>query len=176
MRNATLIPSCNSARADRDGFTLLEILIVLSLLLAVMVVVVPRTVLWLNDMQIHAAADDVVLALGKTRARAATEGLAHHLEYEVGGSSYRITSDSAIEDSAIDSTGPWTVLTGNAIFMPLDSTGQEDRNRYQKTSRVTFDAEGRTKDLQIRIGQVSRLISIAINPLTGIASRKEDRQ
>lgn len=171
MRNATLIPSCNRARADRDGFTLLEMLIVLSLLLAVMVVVVPRTVLWLNDTQIHAAADDVVLALGKTRARAATEGLAHHLEYEVGGSSYRITSDSAI-----DSTGPWTVLTGNAIFMPLDSTGQEDRNRYQKTSRVTFDAEGRTKDLQIRIGQVSRLISIAINPLTGIASRKEDRQ
>jgi hypothetical protein len=60
--------------------------------------------------------------------------------------------------------------------MPLDSTGQEDRNRYQKTSRVTFDAEGRTKDEQIRIGQASRLISIAINPLTGIASRKEDGQ
>ena len=152
------------ARTRRAGFTLIEMLFVLSLLLAVSVVVVPRLLEWFHDWEIQFAADEVVLAVGKTRASAATTGLPHHLEYQVGGSSYRVTSDAGV-----DLSSRWQTLTGGAVFTSWDPGEQQVRDSW----RVTFDAEGRTAAEQIRIANGRREFLISINPFTGIASKNE---
>ena len=153
----------------KHGFTLIEMLVVLAMVLAISMAIVPRTLEWFATRQLQHAAQDVVLAIGTTRSRAATQGVRCHLEFELGGSSYRSVSDLANSQQS-----PWMTLSSGAVFLSADIPTQWTTAPTKDSSVITFDANGRTAGGQLRIGKDSRVMSISIHPLTGIASWEEE--
>ena len=144
-------------------------LMVLAMILAISMAIVPRTLEWFATRQLQHAAQDVVLAIGTTRSRAATQGVPCHLEFEIDGSSYRSVSDLANSQHS-----PWMTLSSGAVFLSADIPTQW--TTAKDSSVITFDANGRTAGGQLWIGRDTRVMLISIHPLTGIASWQEEER
>ncbi|MEQ8785577.1 MAG: prepilin-type N-terminal cleavage/methylation domain-containing protein [Pirellulaceae bacterium] len=98
-------------RRTPRGFTLLELLLVLALLVMIAALVIPALQLTLQDQRLRKAGDLLRSQMGKARVRSMKTGRMHALWIEPGGNRYRIepwiTGDEALEgnQSAQDAGG-----------------------------------------------------------------------
>ncbi len=93
-----------SGTAQRSGFTLLELLITLSVMAAVAAMALPAMRGPLDKSRLRGAAREVQAALAKSRAMAIREGREVEFLYETDGGHYRIQRVDAVDQSFINVT------------------------------------------------------------------------
>src|SRR5262249_27782851 len=81
-------------RRQRSGFTLLEVLLVMAILVILMAVSFPSMMAMYGDSKVRGAADEVVGAWAEARARAIDDGIAYRFAVMPGKERYRIAPDS----------------------------------------------------------------------------------
>ncbi|MGD9765806.1 MAG: prepilin-type N-terminal cleavage/methylation domain-containing protein [Candidatus Binatia bacterium] len=140
------------------GFTLLELLVALTLLAALSGVAVPRARVLLQSWQLSAAARQVVMDLKLVRARAIGAGITHRLRFAVPGTAYQQERRSG---SGYAAAGPPTQLPdgvqvvectaggGGVAFRPRGYAASFGtitlRNRAGHERRVVVDIAGRLR-------------------------------
>lgn len=90
LNRQPLLHSTSGTEASAGGFTLLELLIVLTILVTVTGMTLPAIRGSLDKSRLTSAAKDVQAALGKTRALAIREGSAMQFRFETGGGRFVI--------------------------------------------------------------------------------------
>jgi len=96
-----VIPHRNSAHRlrDRGGYTLLELLIALGILVAIAGLTLPALRGPLDKSRLRHSACQVQSALAKTRALAIRAGEAHSFRYKIGGRNFRIETSAPADAS-----------------------------------------------------------------------------
>ena len=79
--------------ADRSGYTLIELLIALGILVAMTGLSLPAVRRSLDKGRLRSGAREVQAALAKTRSLAIRAGERHAFRYEIGGRAFRIETD-----------------------------------------------------------------------------------
>lgn len=78
-------PSTAVRSAHHSGFTLMEMLIVIALLVAITTAVAPNLIERLRDSQVHRGADSVREVLSEARMYAIDSGIDYQFRYEIDG-------------------------------------------------------------------------------------------
>ncbi|MFP6763897.1 MAG: prepilin-type N-terminal cleavage/methylation domain-containing protein [Planctomycetaceae bacterium] len=81
-------------RVERPGYTLIELLIAMGILVAMTGLSLPALRGSLDKGRLRSAARDVQAALAKTRSLAIRTGERHDFRYEIGGRAFRIQTES----------------------------------------------------------------------------------
>jgi prepilin-type N-terminal cleavage/methylation domain-containing protein len=84
------LPRSVSTRGCRRGFTLIEVLLVMALLVAFAAFSWPAVESSLRSMQLQKTADRLCTAWGNARLSAMTEGAIYVFRFQPGGSSYQV--------------------------------------------------------------------------------------
>ncbi len=171
----------------RRGFTLVEMLLVLALILLVAAIAVPSLDAWFQSYRVQEAADDLQTALIKARTRAMEEGRPYRFEWGVLNERfYRLAPDDAVhwaelQDSPVppslsgfDDPPGLTIETelpegvrfvgglDTVIFQP-DGTAKIYSNQGDQFVLVILeDWRGRRRILQIR--GLTGGVTVVINP------------
>jgi len=102
----------------RNGFTLLELLLVLALLVMIAALVIPALQLTMKDQRLRKSGDLLRSQMGKARVRAMKTGRMHALWIEPGGDHYRIepwiTGDEALEGNQAAMQGVGGLAAANS--------------------------------------------------------------
>ena len=164
----------------RDGYTLIEILIVVSILAAVSALAVPALRGPLERTRLRSAARAVQSAIGKTRNAAIRTGRIHTIAYEPGTGRYRVDrapeptmpefenagAMSAIPDSVDELLNPTEAESQTAIesnlptnvyfaTMTLDPNQSELLDPLSEAA-LPYEQEAATSDLLVETGEQSQ--------------------
>ena len=111
--------------SPRGGFTLLEMILVLAILVAAAAVVLPSLHGPMQDQQLRKAGDLVRAQWAKTRLAAMKTGCIHLFRYEVGASTYSVEAwQGDVQDPAAvgDPTQPLPGAAGQARLPQADDS------------------------------------------------------
>jgi type II secretion system protein H len=167
---------CRSAR--REGFTLMELMLVLAILAMLMAVAYPSLESMYDDFKLKAAADHLLARFAETRSLAIEQGQSYRVAIKPGDTGYKVAPNTSTYWSdatqADDQTGtPPVVIEDNlpgGITFGLDpggAIGPSDSNGYAPI--VTFFPDGSCDDdKNIRLTfQTARPLDIKLRSLTG---------
>ncbi|TWU55536.1 prepilin-type cleavage/methylation domain-containing protein [Rubripirellula reticaptiva] len=117
---------------SRIAFTLLELLLTLSVLAAIASVVIPQVGLLMGDRRLVRAAEQWRVEMTRSRVDAMRQGRVLMVQGMVEGNSFRIKPYFSTSDAteAIDQTGSQSALLsgadqGNAVSLDVDSEAEE---------------------------------------------------
>ena len=126
MSQSNLFPERRSHR--RRGFTLMEILIVLAILVMVTAIAMPSLSALLRAQKLQSAADTVRIEWTRTHVLAMKSGRIQVFRYEIGGRKYKIepwiAGDDELEASAQASAQVQSMQFGTSA----PSQGQESKD------------------------------------------------
>ncbi len=148
---------------SRDGFTLMEVMIAVAVIVVLSAIAIPASHQWIHNAEYRATARSLVNILRETRSKAIAANLEHKVEFESVNRRYRVIRGNRASNSVDWSTVvyDWTVfpegvrVTSNvgAIHMNTNGTAnggtisiQDDemRTRYEvrvaRTGRIRIPA------------------------------------
>ena len=180
MADSLLKPS----PARRGAFTLLELLLVLSLLVVGLAMSWPVLQGTWDDLRLRKGADQVRTALGKTRLAAVTSGQIHVFRFQLGGDQYGV-STWAGADAALDATEDGDASAPQLHQLPEDVTfiaapglasdddlSADGIERFEETdgwsSPIMFYPDGTSTDARLAIAGIDgRYVAVELRGLTG---------
>src|SRR5258708_14257891 len=179
------------ARPSRPGFTLLEILLVMAILVILLSVAYPSLDALYGDTRVRGAADDVRGAWAEARVRSIDNGVPYRFAVQSGKGTFCIAPDSSDYWDGTKAIGSedmddGKVLVGslpNTIVFNLTQDIPEDAGGWR--SIVTFLPDGTCKeDASVRIREGSgdsgsnggSYITVSVRGLTGIVTVKTKKQ
>jgi prepilin-type N-terminal cleavage/methylation domain-containing protein len=80
--------------SKRSGFTLLEMILVLALIVLLSVIMFPSLEAWYIDAKVKAAGDHLVSCFSQARAQAIEDGRVYRFAVQPGSSQYRLAPDT----------------------------------------------------------------------------------
>ena len=193
----TLSTQRTPRRSARDGFTLMEILLVLALLIVLSAVIWPALGGFYAGYRVEQAASDVQILLSAARIRAAEAGTTYQFRYEPGGRRYLLipantaelvaASDSPLADAATEisaarrQTGelPETVTFGqpsseSEAGHPIPAAllegliGADDLQRAPWGPEILFYPDGTASDAEFTVfDEDGESITLTVRGLTG---------
>ena len=183
---------------SRLGFTLLELLLVIGILVAISAIALPTVTRSFSSQSLLKAADRVRVSMGQARVRAIQTGQIHAVGYVPGRSWIDIASLEQLPTIAnragrrlqeqrrgITSNYDDDLLPGRVIFVAgqtvvdarVADAGPTDTSQLRT---ILFYPDGTSQDARLTLqNEDGRLIDVALRGLTGIASvqpRNEVRQ
>ena len=183
---------------SRRGFTLLELILVIGILVAISAIALPTVTRSFSSQSLLKAADRVRVSMGQARVRAIRTGQIHAVGYVPGRSWIDIASLEQLPTIAnragrrlqeqrrgITSNYDDDLLPGRVIFVAGQTVvdaraadaGPTDTSQLRT---ILFYPDGTSQDARLTLqNEDGRLIDVALRGLTGIASvqpRNEVRQ
>ena len=183
---------------SRLGFTLLELILVIGILVAISAIALPTVTRSFSSQSLLKAADRVRVSMGQARVRAIQTGQIHAVGYVPGRSWIDIASLEQLPTIAnragrrlqeqrrgITSNYDDDLLPGRVIFVAGQTVvdaraadaGPTDTSQLRT---ILFYPDGTSQDARLTLqNEDGRLIDVALRGLTGIASvqpRNEVRQ
>lgn len=157
----------------RRGFTILETMLVLALILVIAAIAIPSIDAMYSDVKLTAAADMVRGNWAEARARAAEDGIAYRFAVVPQTGKFRVSPDA--DNSLADDSGdpPLTVedtLPGEVTFSDASDSGGSSDGEYQ--SVVVFLPDGTAQE-NVEVGfrgRGSRTLVLKLRGLTGAVS------
>jgi type IV fimbrial biogenesis protein FimT len=172
---------------DRRGFTILEVMLVVAILVILSAIVFPAIENMYSDMKLQAGADNLKARLAEARGRAIAEQRPYRFAVKPNTSNYRLAPDAADqwgETAAVPepptddglSVPPLVLeetLPSNILFQ-FDAASDNNQSSGGWTQVVTFQPDGSCKDDRtIRLElENCRPIEIQIRQLTGAVTAK----
>ena len=183
---------------SKRGFTLLELILVIGILVAISAIALPTVTRSFSSQSLLKAADRVRVSMGQARVRAIQTGQIHAVGYVPGRSWIDIASLEQLPTIAnragrrlqeqrrgITSNYDDDLLPGRVIFVAGQTVvdaraadaGPTDTSQLRT---ILFYPDGTSQDARLTLqNEDGRLIDVALRGLTGIASvqpRNEVRQ
>ena len=183
---------------SKRGFTLLELILVIGILVAISAIALPTVTRSFSSQSLLKAADRVRVSMGQARVRAIRTGQIHAVGYVPGRSWIDIASLEQLptiatragrrlqeQQRGITSNYDDDLLPGRVIFVAGQTVvdaraadvGPTDTSQLRT---VLFYPDGTSQDARLTLqNEDGRLIDVALRGLTGIASvqpRNEVRQ
>ncbi|MFO0967076.1 MAG: prepilin-type N-terminal cleavage/methylation domain-containing protein [Gemmataceae bacterium] len=160
----------------RSGYTLLELMLVIVLILAVAAMALPRMESWLASGRLRSEADKVRARLVQVRNLAMAEGRVYTFKFMENTGNFRIEPDDSTESTANDGSMTPTVkeeqLEAKVIFVKQadvlkNASAPGGGGSYETV--VTFQPDGSAKDdAQIIIGIPGQgAKAVGVRALTG---------
>ena len=155
----------------RQGFTLLEMILVMLLIVAAASLAVPLFDSLMNPNQVSAATDAVRVTLEQTRARAMEEGRPYRYSIVEGGGKFRIEPDDA--DTNPEPGFPIDGQLPEPCFFVGPGTGVIDPGATAADgalkSMVVFLPDGTTReDSEVSFGRPGLMrVTLQVRALTG---------
>ena len=183
----------------RGGFTLSEMLFVLSVLVAVTALSQPALREALSDSRLRAAAKQVRVELAKTRLKAMKSGIALQFRYKLGNSRFEIAPNSPAEESdratahgdrdrqRAGATNPAAdEIVGQDLPQGISFEVDEQAEVQAASASVVgedgwsdpivFYPNGRTENAHIRLkGDHHAFVEVLLRGLTGVATAGKPR-
>jgi len=164
----------------RQGFTLLEILLVMAILVILTAVSLPSLQSMYGDTRVRGAGDEVRNAWAEARSRSIDSGMPYRFAVN-GGSQYRVAPDTAEfwdGASAASDTDDGRAMIGslpkNINFAPSDSA--DDSSGWRTVVVFLPDGTCRNDALIVIETDGSPALYVRARALTGIVSVKTPRQ
>jgi prepilin-type N-terminal cleavage/methylation domain-containing protein len=174
----------------RSGFTLLEVVLVLALLVMLAAMAMPALESWYVDMKVDAGADHLRAKFAEARAHAIEEGRPYRFAVMPGQSNYRIAPDSSdfwggspngtATDGSTDGTAPPLVLEDampNSITFNLGSgaaAGAADSNGWVTILTFLPPDGSSDSDKTIRLElDGARPVDVSVRSLTGAVTTRK---
>ncbi len=161
----------------RSGFTVLEVLLVLAILIVIMAVAYPTLDGMYGDARVQAAADDVRGAWAEARVRAIDTGIPYRFAVKPNQEKYRVApdssefwggSDDSDADGRIDDGQTITGSLPKNIVFTLDTDAPDSGGGWRTVA--TFLPDGTSKDdarVVLRADGCQPLV-VSVRSLTGI--------
>jgi prepilin-type N-terminal cleavage/methylation domain-containing protein len=184
-------------RIARNGYTLSEMLVVLSVLVTVTALSQPALREALSDSRLRSAAKQVRVELAKTRLKAMKTGIALQFRYKLGEGRFEVGPNSLDEQAArLGARADRDRLRGeitDPVAQPVVeqdlpqgvSFERDEPEEVQAASAVgedgwsdpiVFYPNGRTENAHIRLkGEHRSFIEVSLRGLTGVATAGKPR-
>lgn len=168
----------------RDGYTLLEVLLVMAILVILVAVSIPSLDAMYGDTRVRGAADDVRGAWAEARARAIDTGVGHRFAVIPGSERYRVAPDShdywdgSKETEADGDDGK--VLTGSlpsGIVFDIKQDLPEEAGGWRVIA--TFLPDGTCRDdarVVVQPSDGGSPLIVSVRGLTGIVTVRTPKQ
>ncbi|QDU45411.1 hypothetical protein Mal52_39050 [Symmachiella dynata] len=151
-RNPMLRPRYHqTSRRHRGGFTLLEVLLVLTLLIVISAVIWPSLGRMFSRQNMERAQSDVQVLLAAARIRATEAGASYQFRYEVGGRRYVLVPADGAELVAVADT-PGTDLATAASEAWKRSGELPESVTFQLPAGLSTDAGGEPISAELLTG------------------------
>ncbi len=183
----------HSAKSSRGGFSLFELLIVMSILVVVAAVAAPNLMVRMRESKVFEAADKVRDTMGEARRIAIDTGIDYEFRYELNGSTV-IILPSELENNVDEAKGTSTTIEKYmrmSVEFPEDirvraAKGVEEvagrlepevfgdlgaeLSQKQWSAPIMFRFDGTADDVELRISDDDNLTSkVTLRGLTGAA-------
>jgi prepilin-type N-terminal cleavage/methylation domain-containing protein len=111
-------------RLTPNGFTLIELMVVIVMIAIMAGMAVPSFVQWRQNLLYRETARDVVSILREARARAISNNRQHRVEFDIDGNQYRLTrGNSSSNSSSWTAIRGWVMLPSGVSMMRDDGCG-----------------------------------------------------
>ncbi|MCJ8499309.1 GspH/FimT family pseudopilin [Desulfatitalea alkaliphila] len=131
MNITNIIPSAKPTPVARSGFTVVELLVVISLIAILLSVATPSTMAYLRQRGVREAADQLAMDLQRAKMAAVSRNADSSIVVDTAGNSYRTQLPGRA-----DETTALSRFRGGVAFANID--GQVN------TPRITFNSRGIT--------------------------------
>ncbi len=160
-----MLNSAPQRESDRSpgGFTLMEILLVLGLLLVISAITWPALTALVGRRRVELAATDVQVMLGAARVRATEAGVTYQFRYEPGGRRYILVPADAAEFVAVADTPGTDVATAATAAWKREGTLPESVT-FRQTQQTATAADGVPAELLSGLVQARELAQAAWGP------------
>ena len=108
---------------SRGGFSLVELIMVLTLMAILLAIGIPASNKWLVSYQLNSAARRIQTELQNVKMRAAAENLGFQFAYSAGSESYSIRRDGNVLVTKPLPEGIQITQTGTVSFSPRGTAG-----------------------------------------------------
>ncbi len=171
----------------RAGFTILEIVLVLAVLLLLAAITLPSIEAMYGDLRLTAAADLVRARWADARARAVEDGVPYRFAVKPGSGHFRVAPDvgdfwaGGNGGSLPESDTPPLVIEGElpkGVTFSEDSPTNNGDQSGEWTTRATFLADATAKeDVQLTFHAIgARPLIVRLRALTGAVTVQYENQ
>ncbi len=155
----------------RHGFTIVETMLVLAVMLIIAAIAIPSIDSMYSDVKLTSAADMVRGAWADARARAAEDGVAYRFAVVPQSGRFKVSPDA--ENTKADDSGeaPLMIedtLPGNVTFADANGSSVEDSDGEYQTLIVFYPDGTAREDVEVGFrGRGTRTMILHLRGLTG---------
>ena len=158
---------CRTVR--RAAFTLIEILLVTSILISIASVIVPELMNWMSRRELDHAAQAVANVLLDASAEAASTGESHCFEYIPNGHRYRVTrSKRNLQTPENVETAEWRSLPPGIHLIDYDVQTTLESASGTEGIRVAFDVSGLSRGRRLAVTDGQRVRELLVDALSAL--------
>ncbi len=140
------------------GFTMVEVLIVVSVIAVLSALSVPVYAQWLGNAEYRASARSVLYSLREARSKAIATNREHRVEFEPAQRKYRITrGNKSINSFSWDTVYGWTVLPDGVIMNANIETIHLNVNGTANGGTIKIQDASRTTRYEVRVARTGRI-------------------
>lgn len=156
----------------RRGFTILELMLVLALIVVIAAIAVPSIDSMYSGVKLTSAADMVRGHWADARARAVEDGIPYRFAVVPQTGRFKISPDSETSDAPVDGTDPPLVveatLPGNVTFADGNDSGAAVSDGEYQSVAVFLPDGSASEDVEVGFrGRGPRTLMLRLRGLTG---------